>query len=382
MTEELAKGLDGILVAESELSSVDGQIGELIYRGFSIEDLAKHASYEEVVYLLWYGSLPTEAELEHFSGQLAEARRLHPDVLSTLESLADADEDPMAALRTGVSMLSAYDPEASYTTGDIEESRKKGIRILGKLPTIIAAFQAYREGREPVEPDPSRSFAGDFLRMLSGEEGTPLARETFDMALILHADHGFNASTFTSIVIGSTMADLYASVTGGIGALSGPLHGGANQEVMRMFRDIEDSDRGPIEWVNEMQERGERIPGFGHRVYKVKDPRANILEAKAAALAEEGSEDRYIGYAQEIESHLTEMGLVEKGIAPNVDFYSGVVYDQLGIPFDLYTPIFALSRTGGWIGHVIEYQEDNRLIRPRARYIGPTEADFAPIDQR
>ena len=382
MSDELAKGLDGVLVAESALSDVDGEAGELIYRGYSIDDLAEHATYEEVVYLLWHDSLPTEAELEHFSGRLAEERALPEDVLDTLESLAEADEEPMAALRTATSMLSAYDAEPSFTTGDVEDSREKGVRILAKIPTILAAFEAFRQGREPLEPDPSRSLAGDFLRMLSGEDGSELARETFDMALILHADHGLNASTFTAMVIGSTMADLYASVTGGIGALSGPLHGGANQEVMRMFRDIEDSETDPVEWVKDMQRRSERVPGFGHRVYRVKDPRAHILEGKATALAEEGAEDTYIEYAKSIEGHLTDEGLVEKGVAPNVDFYSGVVYDQLGIPLDLYTPIFALSRTAGWIGHVIEYQDDNRLIRPRARYIGPQEADFAPLDKR
>lgn len=382
MTDELAKGLDGVLVAESALSHVDGEAGELVYRGFSIEDLAQNARYEEVVYLLWYGSLPSEAELEHFTGRLAEERGLHPDVLATLEALAAAEEEPMAALRSATSMLSAYDPEASYTTHDADESLEKGIRILAKVPTILASFQAYREGREPLEPDPSRSLAGDFLRMLSGQEGSSLAGETFDMTLTLHADHGFNASTFTAIVIGSTMADLYASVTGGIGALSGPLHGGANQDVIRMFRDIRDSGSDPVAWVEDMQERDERVPGFGHRVYKVKDPRAHILEEKAVALAAEGAEETYIGYAQEIEAYLRESGLVDKGIAPNVDFYSGIVYDQLGIPMDLYTPIFALSRTAGWIAHVIEYQQDNRIIRPRARYVGPTDAEFAPIDQR
>ncbi len=382
MSEELAKGLDEVLVDESGLSYVDGEAGKLIYRGYPIEQLARNASFEEVVYLLWYGELPTQPELERFQAALAAERALPPAVLDALAALAAADEDPMAALRTGTSMLSAYDDEASFTTGDVEQSREKGVRILGRVPTIIAAFEAYREGREPVEPDPSRSFAGDFLRMMSGQSGTDLARETFDMALILHADHGLNASTFTSMVIGSTMADLYASVTGGIGALSGPLHGGANQEVMRMFRDIEDSDSGPVEWVEEMQRRNERVPGFGHRVYRVKDPRATILNEKAVELAAADGEATYIEYAEAIETYLTEEGLIEQGIAPNVDFYSGIVYDQLGIPMDLFTPIFALSRTAGWIGHVIEYQQDNRLIRPRARYTGPDDRDFVPLEQR
>ncbi|MFP4627719.1 MAG: citrate synthase [Halobacteriales archaeon] len=382
MSEELYKGLDEVTVAESELSHVDGEAGELIYRGYPIEALARNATFEEVVYLLWYGELPSEAEYERFRAAIADQRVLPPAVLETLRSLAATDAAPMDALRTGTSMLSAYDPEPSFATGDVETSREKGMRILGRVPTIIAAFEAFRQGREPLEPDPSRSLAGDFLRMFSGDVGTELAGETFDMALILHADHGLNASTFTAMVIGSTMADLYASVTGGVGALSGPLHGGANQEVMRMFRDIEDSDTDPVEWVEEMRRRDERIPGFGHRVYRVKDPRARILHEKAVALAEAGSEDTYIGYAEAIEDHLAEAGLVDKGIAPNVDFYSGVVYDQLGIPMDLFTPIFALSRTAGWIAHVIEYQADNRLIRPRGRYTGPDSLEFVPLESR
>jgi len=204
-----------------------------------------------------------------------------------------------------------------------------------------------------------------------------------DQALILHADHGLNASTFTAMVIASTMADVYSAVVGGIGALSGPLHGGANQDVMEMLLEIEDSDADPLEWVQRATDEGRRIPGFGHRVYDVKDPRAAILEARSEELAEASGDTRWYEYTTTIERYLTEkQGLVEKGIAPNVDFYSGSVYDQLGIPVDMYTPIFAMSRVGGWVGHVLEYQADNRLIRPRARYVGPESAEWVPIEER
>lgn len=382
MSDELHKGLDGVLVDESRLSHVDGEAGQLIYRGYDIEDLAEHATFEEVVYLLWHEELPTEAAYERFASQMAEARELPTAVDDTLAELADRDESPMAALRTGVSMLSAYDAAASYTTAEREETLAKGVRIAAKVPTIIATFDRHRRGEAPIDPDPSLSFAADFLRMLTGEAPEDVASDVFDMALILHADHGLNASTFTSMVIASTMSDLYASVTGGIGALSGPLHGGANEEVMRMFRDIEDSGQEPVEWVEEMRERGDRVPGFGHRVYEVKDPRAKILQAEAERLAGQGGDETYLAYATAIEDHLATEGLPEKGIAPNVDFYSGIVYDLLGVPLDLYTPIFAMSRTAGWIGHVIEYQSDNRLIRPRARYIGERDREFEPLAQR
>lgn len=382
MTGELAKGLDGVLVAESELSHVDGEAGELIYRGYSIESLAEHASYEEVVYLLWNGSLPTEAELEQFRARLADARALDQGVIDLLSTLADAGESPMSALRTATSMLSAYDASDPYASGDPADGQRTGADIVAKVTTIIAAYDRLRRDEAIVEPDTSLSLAADFLRMRSAEAPSELAAETFDMSLILHADHGLNASTFGAMVIGATMADLYCAVTGGIGALSGPLHGGANQDVMRMFRDIEDSDLGPVEWVQEMMDRGDRIPGFGHRVYRVKDPRAVILDAKATALAEESGQGTYINYARAIENFLTEEGLVDKGIAPNVDFFSGALYDQLDIPLDLYTPIFALSRTAGWIGHVLEYQADNRIIRPRARYVGPTDQEFVPLEER
>ena len=381
MTEELKRGLEGVLVAESELSYVDGEVGKLVYRGYDIEDLARGASYEEVLYLLWHGSLPTAAELDAFAADLAAEREVDDDVIETVRALADAGERPMAALRTATSMLSAYDDEADGAD-DGEATLRQGRRITAKIPTVLAAFERVRQGEEPVAPDPDLSHAGNFLYMLTGTEPDAVSEETFDMALTLHADHGLNASTFTAMVIGSTMADVYSGVTGGIGALSGPLHGGANQDVMEVLHEIDASSKDPVQWVKDKRDDGGRIPGFGHRVYKVKDPRANILEEKLRDLAESSGDTKWLDYTTAIEEYLTDQGLVEKGIAPNVDFYSGSVYDSLGIPVDMYTPIFAMSRAGGWIAHVAEYQEDNRLIRPRARYTGAEDAEFVPVDER
>ncbi|WP_254765926.1 citrate synthase [Salinilacihabitans rarus] len=382
MADDLRKGLEGVLVAESELSSIDGDAGRLIYRGYAIEDLARGASYEEVLYLLWHGHLPDEGELAEFTEAMAAEREVDDDLLETVRTLADAGEKPMAALRTAVSMLSATEPEADADAADLEASLRKGRRITAKIPTVLAAFERFRLGEEPVEPDPDLGLAANFLYMLTGEEPDEVAAETFDQALILHADHGLNASTFTAMVIGSTMADLYGAVTGGIGALSGPLHGGANQDVMEVLMEIDESDLDPRDWVEQATDEGRRIPGFGHRVYNVKDPRAKILQERSRELAENG-ESKWYEITTTIEEYLTgEKGLVKKGIAPNVDFYSGSVYYQLGIPIDMYTPIFAMSRAGGWIAHVLEYQEDNRLIRPRARYTGPGDEAFVPLEER
>ncbi|WP_126661981.1 citrate synthase [Haloterrigena salifodinae] len=382
MADDLKKGLEGVLVAESGLSSIDGDAGRLIYRGYSIEDLARGTSYEEVLYLLWHGELPTADELESFAAALSEEREVHDDVLDAMERLAAADERPMAALRTAVSMFSAYEPENDADPEDLEATMRKGRRITAKIPTALAAFERYRLGEEPVDPHPDLGLAANFLYMLTGEEPSDVHAETFDQALILHADHGLNASTFTSMVIGSTMADIYSAVTGGVSALSGPLHGGANQDVMEVLMEIDESNLDPLDWVEQATDEGRRIPGFGHRVYNVKDPRAKILQERSKELAESGN-SKWYDITTTIEEYLSqEKGLAEKGIAPNVDFYSGSVYYQLGIPIDMYTPIFAMSRAGGWVGHVLEYQEDNRLIRPLSRYTGPEDQEFVPVEER
>jgi citrate synthase len=378
MTDELQKGLEGVLVAESELSDIDGDEGRLVYRGYTIEDLAKQASYEEVIYLLWNGSLPTDAELAEFRDAMATERGLDDDVMETVRELAAADENPMAVLRTAVSMLSASDPDAGCEATDIEANLRKGRRIIAKMPTIMAAFTRIRDGEDPVPPREDLDHATNFLYMLNGEEPDDVLAETFDMALVLHADHGLNASAFAAMVTASTLADLHSSVVSAIGTLKGPLHGGANQDVMRMLKEIDDSDKDPVDWVEDALDSGRRISGFGHRVYNVKDPRAKILSDRSESLGEAAGTPRWHDYSVAIEEYL----VAEKGLPPNVDFYSASTYYQMGIPIDLYTPIFAMSRAGGWIAHALEYAKDNRLIRPRGRYVGAEDQEVRPVEER
>jgi citrate synthase len=382
-SEELHKGLEGVLVAESALSYIDGSAGKLVYRGYDIEELARGANYEEVLHLLWHGHLPDSKELAAFTDAITEAQAVDDTVLDALAGLAGADEEPMAALRSGVSMLSATDP-SDADPRDLDAALETGCRITAKIPTLLAAYDRLRRGEEPIEPRSDLSLAANFLYMLTGEVPDDAAAEAMDQALVLHADHGLNASTFTAMVVASTFADMYSAVTAGVGALSGPLHGGANQDVMELFFEIESEGAAPVDYVTTKQDEEDwRVPGYGHRVYDVKDPRAVILEQRAKELSEGSGDTTHYDYAKAIEQFFTEeKGLTERGIAPNVDFFSGTVYHQLGIPVDMYTPIFAMSRAGGWIGHVLEYQEDNRLIRPRGRYIGPEDSEFVPLDER
>ncbi|WP_227132633.1 citrate synthase [Halorubellus salinus] len=378
MSDDLKKGLEGVLVAESALSFIDGDEGRLIYRGYEIEDLARGASYEEVLYLLWHGELPNREQYDEFRDTMAAERHVDDGVIDTVRELAEQDEEPMAALRTGVSQLSAYDPDAAADPTDREANLRKGRRITAKIPTILAAYDRVRNGEDVVEPREDLSHAANFLYMLNGEEPNDVLAETFDMALVLHADHGLNASTFTSMVISSTLADLHSSITGGIGALSGSLHGGANQDVMEALLELDDTDMEPVEWVEHLLDEGRRVPGFGHRVYNVKDPRAKILGERSKELGEAAGDLKWYEYSTSIEEYIMD----EKGLAPNVDFYSSSTYYQMGIPIDIYTPIFVMSRVGGWIAHVLEQYEDNRLIRPRARYVGSEHEDFVALDER
>ncbi|MFB6146349.1 MAG: citrate synthase [Halobacteriaceae archaeon] len=375
---EIHRGLEGVVVAESDLSDIDGDAGRLVYRGYPIQDLATHASYEEVLYLLWRGELPDAEALEAFEAEMAAERAVPDEVLDTVADLAAADEDPMAALRTAVSQLSASDPDGGAGAEDRDAIRRAGRRITAKIPTVIAAFDAYRNGTEPTEPREDLSHAANFLYMLNGGEPDDVLADVFDQALVLHADHGLNASTFAAMVTASTLSDVHSAVTSAVGTLAGPLHGGANQNVMRMLLEIDESDRDPVDWVRDALDRGERIPGFGHRVYNVTDPRAKILGERSEELGDAAGDTRWYEYSRAVETFMSE----EKGIAPNVDFYSASTYYQMGIPIDLFTPIFALSRVGGWVAHVLEQYEDNRLIRPRARYTGPEDAEFVPVEER
>ena len=378
MTAELRKGLEGVLVAESSLSSIDGDEGTLVYRGYAIEDLARGASFEEVVYLLWYGHLPDVAELEAFEAEMAAERAVHDDLLDVVRRLAAAEEDPMTVLRTVASMLSAWDPDAEAEPADREANLRKGRRITAKLPTALAAYARLRDGDDPVAPRSDLGHAANFLCMLNDEVPDEVLEDTFDTALVLHADHGLNASTFSAMVTASTLADLHAAVTSAVGTLSGPLHGGANQNVMRMLLEIDASEKPPADYVADALAAGDRIPGFGHRVYNVKDPRAKILGAMSESLGEAAGDTKWYEYSTAVEAFMAE----EKSLAPNVDFYSASTYYQMGIPIDTYTAIFALSRVGGWVAHVLEQYDDNRLIRPRARYVGPRDERFTPLEDR
>ncbi|MDH5019124.1 citrate synthase [Halobacterium rubrum] len=378
MSDELKKGLEGVLVAESELSFIDGDEGKLVYRGYTIEDLARDASYEEVLYLLWHGELPTREELDAFRADMASHREVDDDVLDLVADLADADAEPMAALRTAVSELSAFDGDSDAEPTDREANLRKGKRITAKIPTIVSAFARLRDGDDVVDPREDLDHAANFLYMLNDEEPDDVLADVFDQALVLHADHGLNASTFSAMVTSSTLADVHSAVTSAIGTLSGSLHGGANANVMRMLQEVDDSDKDALQWVQDALDSGERVMGFGHRVYNVKDPRAKILGERSEELGEAAGDTKWYEMSVTIEDFMAE----EKGLAPNVDFYSASTYYQMGIPVDIYTPIFAMSRVGGWVGHVLEQYEDNRLIRPRARYTGEADRDFPSVDER
>jgi citrate synthase len=303
----LHRGLEGVVVDESELSVIDGSVGELRYRGYRIEDLAEYADYEEVLHLLWHGQLPDETEYEAFRTALATERAVDDGVLDVVRELAAQDEDPMAALRTAVSMLSAYDTEPDADPADLDAALRKGLRITAKIPTIVAAFERFRQGEAPVEPREDLGHAANFLYMLTGTAPDAVAAETFDMALVLHADHGLNASTFSAMVTASTLSDLHSAVTSAIGTLAGSLHGGANANVMRMLREVDESDVGPTEWVENALEEGRRVSGFGHRVYNVKDPRAKILGEKSKSLAEAAGDTKWYDYSVAIEEYMAEL---------------------------------------------------------------------------
>ncbi len=378
MSDELKRGLEGVLVAESDLSFIDGDEGKLVYRGYAIEDLAEHASYEETLFLLWNGELPTESQLSAFESEMSAERGLDDDTLETVTRLAAADEEPMAAMRTAASSLSAADPDTGADPTDPEANVRKARRITAKLPTALAAFARVRDGEEPVDPREDLGHAENFLYMLNGEVPDEVTADVFDQALVLHADHGLNASTFSATVTASTLADMHSAITSAVGTLSGSLHGGANANVMRMLQEIDEADSEPVEWVKQALEEGRRVAGFGHRVYNVKDPRAKILGDRSEALGEAAGDMKWYEMSVAIEEYMAE----EKGLAPNVDFYSATTYYQMGIPIDTYTPIFAVSRVGGWAAHVMEQYDDNRLIRPRARYVGEEDAEWAPIDER
>ena len=369
------KGLEGIVAFTTRKSFIDGQEGELIYAGYDIDTLAENASFEEVCFLLWNDRLPTKQELDELNSKMQNNRDLPKPVLDYIKGTSKSAE-PMAVLRTAVSMLGDF--HEVDADSDKEFHLNKAINITAKFPTIIAAFDRSRNGKEIVDPLDEKSTAYNFLYMLNGEEPGDQAEKTMDLCLILHAEHGMNASTFTNRAICSTESDMYSSVTGAIGALKGPLHGGANQQVMNMLLDIDKKDADPVEYVKGRLERKEKVMGFGHRVYKTMDPRARILRGMSKKLSKETGHETLYEWSEAILKTMKD----DKDIDPNVDFFSATVYYSMGIKPDLFTCIFAMSRVSGWTGHYMEQAENNRLVRPRALFIGEKHKDWVPLEQR
>jgi citrate synthase len=373
-------GLEGVVDAQTGLSAINGEKGELIYAGYDIDDLARNASFEEVAYLLWNGSLPDGPQLRELDARLSAERPLPPEILDLLRSFPK-DANPMAVLRTAVSALALYDPEADDNAE--AANRRKAIRLTAKMPTIVAAYDRLRHGNEPVQPREGLATAANFLYMLSAEEADEIRVRTFDAALVLHAEHGMNASTFSARVTAATLSDLYSAIVSAIGTLKGPLHGGANTRVMESLRAIEASGQEPAQWVHAALERGERVMGFGHRVYKALDPRAVVLRELADQIMSGSGDTRWLDLSDKVRAAMSqEMEQRGKKIYPNVDFFSASVYTTLGIEQDLFTPIFAISRVTGWTAHLFEQYANNRLIRPKAEYTGPRGLKVKPIDER
>jgi citrate synthase len=374
-TAVAGKGLAGVVAANSGICWIDGDAGVLAYRGIDIHELAERSTFEETTYLLWFGRLPNAAELKEFSRRLTEARVIDPKIYDLLRSFPKT-ATPMEVLRTAVSALSFYDPDESDNLHDANVS--KSFRLTAQIAMLVAAYDRLRKGKNVIEPDASLSHAGNFLWMLNGEKPTATATATFDLALILHADHELNASTFAARVIAATLSDIHSAITGAIGALKGPLHGGANEAVMRMLFAIDKEGADPVEYVANLLAQKKKISGFGHRVYHTEDPRATHLRKMSEELGE-SSNPKWFRMSRAIEKYI----LAEKKLNANVDFYSASTYTTLGIDLDLFTPIFAVSRISGWAAHVIEQLDDNRLIRPRAEYIGPEyPVKYVAIEKR
>jgi citrate synthase len=375
-TATVVKGLEGVVAAHSGICWIDGYAGVLAYRGIDIHELAEKSTFEETAYLLWHGHLPGRAQLNDFSQKLTDARRVPQQIYELLRSLPKS-ATPMEALRTAVSALSMYDPDEAAV--DHDSNVRKAFALTAQLPMLVAAFDRIRKGQEIIEPDPSLRHAANFLWMLHGKKPIPAAERTFDIALILHADHELNASTFAARVIAGTMADMHSAITGAIGALKGPLHGGANEAVMKMLFDIGKKGGDPVEYVKSLLAQKKKVFGFGHRVYRTEDPRATHLRRMSEQLSRDSGNTKWYEMSRAIEEFVKH----EKKLNANVDFYSASTYTTLGIDLDLFTPIFAISRIAGWTAHVIEQLDDNRLIRPRAEYTGPDyPVKYVPIEQR
>jgi citrate synthase len=370
------KGLEGVVATTSSICYIDGEQGVLAYRGIDIHDLADHSNFEETCYLLWFGRLPKQGELRELRDRMAEERKLDHSIINLLRT-APRHANPMDVLRTAVSALSFYDPE--FQRNDHDANVHKAIRLTSQIAMIVAAYDRIRKDKPVVEPDRSLSHSANFLLMLNGKAPSKTAERALDIALILHADHELNASTFAARVTAATLSDMHSATTSAIGALKGPLHGGANEAVFHILVAIDRDGADPVDYVKGMLAQKKKVPGFGHRVYHTEDPRATHLRRMSHDLGQSSGETKWFDISNKIEEFIK----ADKKLNANVDFYSASTYHTLGIDVDLFTPIFAVSRISGWSAHVIEQLDDNRLIRPRADYIGPSyPAKYIPMDQR
>jgi citrate synthase len=373
MADKPTKGLADVVAASTALSDIDGMTGRLFYRGYDIHDLAGRTTFEEAAHLLQCGTLPSNGELAAYGAELVQGRALGALVEANIPEIAEK-QAPMEALRTLVSLSGAEDPDKDSNTA--EANRRKAARLTAQQPILVARFHAARSGTTVPEADPELSIAANFLLQITGQQPGPRQVEIFDTCLVLHADHTMNASTFAARVCAATLSDMHSAVVAAIGTLKGPLHGGANEQVMRTLQSIAPDQVAQA--VRQKLAAGEKIMGFGHRVYKTEDPRATHLRDMSRELAEAAGDDTFYRMSREMEKVVLE----EKGLYPNVDFYAATVYHYLGIPTDLFTPVFSVSRMSGWTAHVIEQHADNRLIRPDSEYIGERDQKWKPRDER
>ena len=375
-TTQPAKGLEGVVATTSSICYIDGEQGVLAYRGIDIHELADNANFEETCHLLWFGKLPTRSEFKDLHERLAQERHLDPAIINLLRT-APKHITPMDVLRTAVSALSFYDVDQK--NNDHEANIRKAIRLTSQIAMIVAAYDRIRKGKSVVEPDRSLSHAANFLLLLNGERPSETAERALDIALILHADHELNASTFAARVTAATLSDMHSAITSAIGALKGPLHGGANEAVFHMLQEIDKKGVDPVEYVHGQLAQKKKISGFGHRVYHTEDPRATHLRQMSRDLGNSSGQGKWFEMSSRIEQFVKS----EKKLNANVDFYSASTYHTLGIDVDMFTPVFAVSGISGWTAHVIEQLDDNRLIRPRADYVGPAYPQhYIPIDRR
>lgn len=380
MADEVKKGLDGIVVADSRLSLVNGAEGKLIYGGYKIEDLAENALYEEVVHLLWRHRLPTVRELEQLRHEIASTADVPNEVLGMLLQYP-VDANPMAALRTAVSALALYDPDAEDNS--LAANWRKATRLTGQITTLCAAWSRIRQGKKPIAPRGDLTLAQNFMYMLTGKEPDKAASDAINAFMVLLTEHGMNASTFSSRVTISTGSDMHSAIVSAIGTLKGPAHGGANTEAMKMFMEIGEPENVEDWFKQEVKEKNRRIMGIGHRVYKALDPRAAVLRSRAEAVSKTSGNSKWFRIAD----HLAQLAradsfFIERNLYPNVDYYSAIVLYMLDLDIDMFTPLFAMSRIAGWTAHIVEQMSDNRLIRPDVHYVGPVDLEWVPLNQR